>query len=118
MSGRETGPLEQYYDQKMLGMFTEDERSQLRESYCQLGNKFDEIVSFLKEKLGCSEIDAIEEAEQAINRWNEDVETFGTGRASSPPTPIQILLQDHYAIKEIILNIEDQAMGRNLGTED
>ena len=118
MSGRETGPLEQYYDQKMLGMFTEDDRSQLREFYCQLGNKFDEIVSFLKERLGCSETDAIEEAEQAIDRWNEDVETFGTGRASSPPTPIQILLQDHYAIKEIILNIEDQAMGRNLGTED
>jgi len=75
MSGRETGPLEQYYDQKMLGMFTEDERSQLREFYCQLGNKFDEIVSFLKERLGCSETDAIEEAEQAIDRWNEDVET-------------------------------------------
>jgi hypothetical protein len=53
-----------------------------------------------------------------IDRWNEDVEAFETGRASSPPAPIQILLQDHYAIKEIILNIEDQAMGRNLGAED
>ena len=66
----------------MLSMLTEEERDQLRELYHQLDSKFDEIVSFLKRTLGCSEADAYEEAEQAIDRWNEDVETFGPGWSS------------------------------------
>ena len=99
-------------------MLTEEERDQLRELYHQLDSKFDEIVSLLKGTLGCSETDVYEEAEQVIDRWNEDVETFGAGWSSSLSDTIQILLRDHYYIGEAILNIEDQALGRTLGTEE
>jgi hypothetical protein len=102
----------------MSGMLTEEECDQLRERYHQLDVKFDEIVSFLKRTLGCSEADAYEEAEQAIDRWNEDVETFGPGWSSSLSDTIHILLRDHYYIGEAILDIEDQALGRTLGTAE
>jgi hypothetical protein len=79
---RKVGSFEQRYDPKMLGMFTEEERDQLRELCHQLDSKFDEIVFSLKLTLGCSEADASEEAKQVIDRWNEDVETFGPGWSS------------------------------------
>jgi hypothetical protein len=115
---RKMGSFEQHCDPRLLGMLTEEERDQLRELCHQLDSKFDEIVSLIKRRLGCSEADAYEEAQQAIDRWNADVETFGKGWSSSLSDPIQILLRDHHSIGEAILDIEDQAHERTHGTEE
>jgi hypothetical protein len=84
--------------------------------------RFDEIVSSLATDLGYGDPAMLsqddkdtlaDEAEQAIELWEEDAEM-----ADEPPkvvTPLQILLSQYHELGERILDIGDQDLDRDAG---
>jgi len=65
--------------------------------------KFEEIVRLLSNELG-SDVDAEQEAKEAIEQWEETVEMEDA--PTSPATPLQSLLREYHDICEEILDIE------------
>jgi hypothetical protein len=105
------GSFEENYSKAALRMFTDQEQATLRRLHQLLDEKFDEIESFLAKQLGLANAD--DEAEEAIERWEEDAQM-----ADTPPTPtgaLQRLLSEHHEISEQILDIRDRAIGRDYG---
>jgi hypothetical protein len=74
------GSFEENYSKAALRMFTDQEQATLRRLHQLLDDKFNEIASFLAKQLGLANAD--KEAEEAIERWEEDAEM-----ADTPPTP-------------------------------
>jgi len=70
------GSFEKNYGDEGLRMFTEKERAQLRALHQRLDEKVDEIAYLMAKQLGYDKADprAREEADQAIDRWEEDAE--------------------------------------------
>jgi hypothetical protein len=101
--------FEENYSEDALRKFTDEEQLQLRRLHQLLDDKFDEIASFLAKQRGLANAD--EEAENAIERWEEDAEM-----ADIPPTPtgmLQRLLSEHHSISEKIMDIRDKAIERD-----
>jgi hypothetical protein len=107
------GSFEENYSEDVLRTFTEEERAQLRKLHQQLDDKFDEIVSLLAEQLDYSTADprCYEEAENVIDRWEEDAETAAD--TIEPTNSLQGLPRQHHDIAEEILGIRDLAFQRN-----
>jgi len=94
------GSFEVNYDEDSLRTFTEKERTQLRSLHKRFDKKFAEITAFLTKELGWQTNDprAAEEAEDAIDRWEEDVVP------PQPTTPLEHLLAEHHEIEEQIIS--------------
>jgi hypothetical protein len=106
------GSFEENYGKDALRTFTENECAQLRKLHEQLDVKFDEIASFMADKLGYTATDprGREDAAEAIDRWEEDAEM-----ADNPVKPsgsLQHLLSEHHSISEQIMDIRDEAIER------
>jgi hypothetical protein len=104
-------------------------RGELEKLYVQLGEKFDDICAHVVATLGYgTEVkslpeDVVEkiagEADELIENWESDVEMSDDPdqweKASRPDPGIQQLLAEHHELSERILNIQDEALGRELG---
>jgi hypothetical protein len=109
--------------------FTPEESKKLEELHGQREELFSEIALVIASKLGyaANKIDDLAklpeaerisleaETEDAIDRWDEDVES-----EDSPPLevsiPLQVLLRKHHELGQQILDIQDRAAG--LGEDD
>jgi hypothetical protein len=114
------GSFAEKYDEDALRAFTPEERAQLQALHQQLDDKFNELACFLAKQLGFADTDpqTREEAEQAIERWEEDAEMK---RGVTPPKPtgeLQRLLSEHHEIGEWIMNIRDEAFEREHRLKD
>jgi hypothetical protein len=115
------GSFEANYTEEELRKFTDQERALLRDLHDGLDAKFDEIARFLAIQLGYNAADprGREEAQDAIDRWEEDVEIrkaaaeIRKAAAFEPTSPLQRLLREHYDISELIMNIHDDAIQRD-----
>jgi hypothetical protein len=107
------GSFEANYTEEELRKFTDQERALLRDLHDGLDAKFDEIARFLAIQLGYNAADprGREEAQDAIDRWEEDVEIRKAG-ALEPTSPLQRLLREHYDISDMIMDIHDDAIQR------
>jgi hypothetical protein len=102
------GSFVENYTSDVLCTFTDKEREQLKMLHQQLDKKFEEIVSLLVNELGLSNPEAArEEAVDAVERWDEDVESE---EPIKPTTPLQHLLSQHYEIAELIMDIRDESI--------
>jgi hypothetical protein len=92
--------------------FTKEERVQVQALHQRLDDKFDEIALFLAKALGYNEANprCREEAEEAIDRWEEDVEM--ADNPIEPTDQLQLLLRDYHEISEQIMDIRDDAIAR------
>jgi len=102
------------------GKLTEEEDAEIAALCAQQHAKFTEIMSFIARTLGYdpANLSAAEqqevrtEAEEACEQYDEaDVDT----PLLLAGTPLQLLLQEHNDLGALILNIEDTAIGRDLG---
>lgn len=105
------GSSDENYDSEALGTFTAQQRIRLQALHQRLDVKFDEIASFLAKKLGYSEADpgVDEEATEAIERWEEDIEM--ADNPIEPTDSLQRLLAEHHSIAEEILDIRELGLG-------
>jgi len=103
--------------------FTPEQAAEVAELHRRRDAKMDEIVALLALELGYGSIanltveqrQSIEaEAEEAEERWMEDADMADPPIVST--TPLQRLLRDHHDLGELILNIQEEAMG--LGEDD
>jgi hypothetical protein len=109
------GSFEVNYTEEELRKFTDQERALLRDLHDGLDAKFDEIARFLAIELGYNPADprVREEAQDAIDRWDEDVEIRKAGALVEPISPLQRLLREHYDITDMIMAIHDDAIQRD-----
>jgi hypothetical protein len=100
-------------------LFTGQERGQLEELHAKLREKFDEICNHIAAKLvGPTHVEQIiEEAEEAIENWDAEVESSSDpeqwDKAAKPDPELQTLLAEHHAVSEDIMNIRDAAVERS-----
>jgi hypothetical protein len=109
--------------------FTAEERGELEKLYVQLGKKFDDICAHVATTFGYgTEVkslpeDVVEkiagEADELIENWESDVEMNPDQweKASRPAPGIQQLLAEHHELSERILDIQDEALGRESGED-
>jgi hypothetical protein len=108
-----------------LRHFTKEERDKLEKLYVLLDTKFNDICAHLAAALGYgAEVKSLpedvveqiaEEADELIDRWEEDVEMTQWEKASRPDAGIQQLLAEHHELSERILDIRAEALGRESG---
>ena len=105
------GSFDQYDDATLAGL-TPHERKTLQALHHQLDEKYDEIATFIEKELRCSQEHAYAEADEAIDRWEEDVEMSDS--PIKPNSLLQHLLSAHHEIAEQIMDIRDGAIERDL----
>jgi hypothetical protein len=110
-----------------LRHFTEEERNQLVELHAQRGKKFDEICGHLAGKLGYGtyatlsdelKAEIVEEAEELTEEWDSEVEMSDDPeqikKTVAPEPELQTLLAAHHQLGERILDIQNEAIDREL----
>ena len=102
------GSFEENYHQSFLRALSEEEKSRIRQLHGQLDTKFEELVTFMARELGSSKAQAHEEAEQAIQAWEQAANVIGAPLNSD----LRRLLADHFEIRERIVQFRDDAMER------
>jgi hypothetical protein len=103
------GSFQENYSEGVLRTFTDQEQVRLRRLHQLLDEKFNEIASFLAKQLGLANAD--DEAEEAIERWEEDAEMREV--TPTPAGTLQRLLSEHHSISEEIMDIRDKAIERD-----
>jgi hypothetical protein len=121
-----------HFTERGLKLFTREERNKLQGLFVQRAQKFDQLCEHISVTLehgsdpkalsDALKDDIISEAEQAIERWEEDVEMSDDPNAlhaaAAPDAGLQQLLAEHNAIAELILDIQDVALRRALRDRD
>ena len=110
-----------------LRHFTEEERSQLVELHEQRSKKFDEICGHVAAKLGYGtyatlsdelKAEIVEEAEELTEEWDSEVEMSDDPeqikKTVAPEPELQTLLAAHHQLGERILDIQNEAIDRDL----